>query len=236
MEERHLDTGHITLESLAGAPEISHWMVQQFEAYLGSDILEAGCGAGNLTQHLLGGGRRVLAVDIDEIHLSNVERMLPDAERLELVLGDLNSPDTYESLGRTFDTVVCINVLEHLESPKQAVEGFETVTRTGGHVLILVPAHQWLYSPADRALHHTMRYSREKLRALVENSGLELIELRQFNRLGVVGWLVNKMLGRTQISGRQARSFAVLLPLARLLEHARFLPGLSWIAVARVTS
>jgi SAM-dependent methyltransferase len=208
-------------------------MLEQFDAYLGKDILEPGCGAGNLTQHLLSGERHVTAVDIDEIHLRNVEDMLGGSGALELVKGDLNSKATYSSLGRIFDTVVCINVLEHLVDPEQAMEGFKMVTRPGGHILILVPAHQWLYSAADRALHHTMRYSRGGLRATIERSGVELIELRQFNRLGVVGWLVNKVIGRTHISSRQAQTFGWLLPVARALEMLRFLPGLSWIAVAR---
>jgi hypothetical protein len=99
--------------------------------------------------------------------------------------------------------------------------------------LVLVPAHQWLYSAADEALGHHMRYSERELTSVLQDAGLEIVEIRQFNRLGVLGWMVNKVMGRTNIGRLQARMFGWLLPLARVVELIRPLPGLSWIAIAR---
>jgi hypothetical protein len=58
-------------------------------------------------------------------------------------------------------------------------------------------------------------------------------DLYQFNRLGVLGWYTNKVFGRTDIAPWQARLFSFLLPLARLIEGLRFLPGLSLIAIGK---
>ena len=128
--------------------------------------------------------------------------------------------------------MLCVNVLEHLDRPDAALAGFKTVLAEDGNLLILVPAHQWLYSAADEALGHRLRYDSDTLRDLVEQAGFEVVSLRQFNRLGVLGWLVNKWFQRTSIGGLQARVFGWLLPLARALEKSR-LPGLSWIVVAK---
>ena len=232
-DTRHLESaGHVTLESLAGAPGISRWMLEQFERYLGDSVMEAGCGAGNLTRSLVNKGQ-LTALDIDPAHVEDVLSRYGHMRNVEVVAGDLNDPVTFDRWDPRFDSVLCVNVLEHLSKPKTAVAGFERVLKPGGHALILVPAHHWLFSAADVALDHHMRYSRPEVVSVIEGSGLEIIELRQFNRLGVVGWMVNKLLGRTDIGRLQARVFGWLLPIARAAEKVEVLPGLSWIAIAR---
>src|SRR5690606_7082624 len=124
-------------------------------------------------------------------------------------------------------------VLEHLDNPDRALAGFHRVLRPGGYALILVPAHPRLFSAADEALEHRKRYTEAVLRHELESAGFEVDSVRQFNRLGVLGWWVNKQTQRTSISPWQARMFSFLLPLARLIEQVEALPGLSLIAVAR---
>lgn len=233
VDTRHTqDSGHVTLESLAGAPGISRWMLDQFRPYLGERVLEAGCGAGNLTQYLID-RQHLTVLDVDAVHVKSVATKFDHLENFRVTRGDLNDPDTFARLDDDFDSVVCINVLEHVERPDVASEGFVTVLRPGGHALILVPAHDWLFSAADEALGHTMRYSRKELVSVLEDAGFELISVREFNRLGVVGWMINKSLQRTNIGRFQAKAFGMLLPLAKLLERITVLPGLSWVAIAR---
>jgi SAM-dependent methyltransferase len=232
-DTRHVnDAGHVTLESLAGSPSISRWMLNQFHPYIGSTVLEAGCGAGNLTSHMLDRSR-LAAVDIDPTHVESVRSKFGHLENFSVVTGDLTDPSIFDGLGHEFDSVVCINVLEHLNRPDVALQGFLRVLRSGGHALVLVPAHDWLFSAADEALGHTMRYESGHLEALLNEAGFEIVSVRQFNRLGVLGWLVNKALHRTDIGRWQARAFGLLIPLARLVERVPFLPGLSLIAIGR---
>jgi hypothetical protein len=123
--------------------------------------------------------------------------------------------------------------LEHLEKPVAAVQGFHAVLRPGGYALVLVPAHMWLFSSSDTALKHHLRYSKRGISDLLISAGFELEICREFNRLGVLGWYTNKLLGRTTITRFQARLFGLLLPLARVLERITPLPGLSVVAIAR---
>jgi glycosyltransferase involved in cell wall biosynthesis len=233
VDTRHThDAGHVTLESLSSAPSISKWYLDQFRPYLGDRVLEAGCGAGNLTSQLID-RQHLTAIDLDESHVERVRSRFGHLENLTITTSDLDDPDTFSGLGGDYDSVLCVNVLEHLKHPEVAVKGFAQVLRSGGHALVLVPAHDWLFSAADEALGHTQRYTRTGLLTLLENAGLDVVDIRQFNRLGVLGWMVNKMLQRTNIGRMQARMFGLLMPLARLVEQVTALPGLSWIAVAK---
>jgi glycosyltransferase involved in cell wall biosynthesis len=223
--------GHATLESLAASPSVSAWMLDNFRGYLGDSVFEAGCGSGNLTQYLL--DRRSLhVVDIDEFHVGSISKRFGHLENVNISIGDLESPETYAELSG-MDSVLCVNVLEHLDKPDIALEGFQEALRPGGHALVLVPAHDWLFSDADVALEHRKRYTRSEVVELLESSGFEVVRCYEFNRLGVLGWYINKAMGRTTITKLQARLFGVLLPLAKAIERLTFLPGLSVVAVGR---
>lgn len=223
--------GHASLESLAASPKISSWMLNQFRPFLGRDVFEAGCGSGNITENLLG-SRSLRAVDLDEGHVGKVRKRFGHLDNVEVESGNLENPDLYKPTS-SVDSVVCINVLEHLDHPEAAVAGFHELLRSEGHALILVPAHDWLYSVADDALEHRKRYTEEEVEDLLTEAGFEIIDCHQFNRLGVAGWATNKLLKKTSITTWQAKIFGWILPLARLVEKVNFLPGLSVVAVAR---
>lgn len=224
--------GHATLESMAVSPAVSRWQLGSMAPYLGSRVLEAGAGTGNLTRHLLE-KERLVAVDIDTFYTRALERQWGHLTNVLVVEGDLEDPRLYEDLvAERFDSVLCVNVLEHLDHPDRALMGFARVLRTGGRAAILVPAHQWLFSDVDRAIEHRQRFEQAQLRHLLEASGFEVARITTFNRFGVAGWLFNKWTGHTSIRSWQTRIFSLLLPLARVVERIRPLPGLSWVAIA----
>ena len=225
------DPGHVTLESMASSPGVSKWMLANFSPHLGHDVLEAGCGMGNLTEHLID-RQSLTVVDIDRRHLDSVSRRFGQMENVTVLHGDLEEPDFYENIDPV-DSVLCVNVLEHLDKPEIALEGFHSVLRENGYALILVPAHDWLYSDADEALGHRERYDVGKVTDLLGAAGFGTVECHEFNRLGVLGWYMNKLSGRTTIGRWQARVFGLLLPLAKIVEKFRILPGLSIVATAR---
>src|SRR5690606_4130114 len=129
-------------------------------------------------------------------HVQSVADRFGHLENVTIEYGDLEDRETFDGLESAYDSVLSVNVLEHLEKPEIAVEGFAKALRSGGHALVLVPAHDWLFSAADEALGHTTRYSREGLVAVLESAGFEVEKIWEFNRLGVLGWMVNKALQR----------------------------------------
>lgn len=236
---RFLDTrstenaARVSLESLGRSPEISRWILEQFDGAIGDRILEAGSGTGNLTPLLLD-RERIVALDVEPSYVRRLDQRYGHLENFSAVRGDLEDPEMFVKLeSEDLDTVVCVNVLEHLDRPDVAVEGFHRVLRAGGRALILVPAHPGLYSAMDEAIEHRRRYERDGLRDLLQRAGFHVERVSAFNRLGIVGWSVNRWISRTSISRMQVSAFRLMMPVARRLEHVEPLPGLSWVAIAR---
>jgi len=219
-------------ETMAISPRVSAWTLGQFESFIGRRVLEAGFGSGNITRHLLDRDQLTL-VDFDDYYVRMIDRRWGHLENVRVVKGDLEDQGLYEKLDQPYDSVVSINVLEHLDNPAAALAGFEEVLRPGGYAVILVPGHRWLFSQVDRAIGHRRRFEAAELRRLVAAAGLDVVSLSQFNRLAVAGWLFNKLTGSVNLRRWQMRLFGLLLPLARLAEKIRFLPGLSLVVIAQ---
>ena len=126
-----IDPGHSTLESLSAAPGVARWTIEQFHRYLGKKVFEAGSGRGNLTGHLIDRETLVVA-DIDDRHIREIEKRFGHLENLKAVQGDLEDPGLYEKIPSDFDSVLSVNVLEHLDHPDVAVSEFYKATRSGG--------------------------------------------------------------------------------------------------------
>jgi SAM-dependent methyltransferase len=135
-----------------------------------------------------------------------------------------------------FDFVLCQNVLEHVHEDAAAVAALARSLRRGGRLALLVPAGPRLFGPLDRAYGHERRYTPNGLRALIEGSGLGLLDLRPFNLLGVPGWWVKSRTGATSLGKHSLAAYEALLPVWRPLERRLRPPwGLSLIAHAEQT-
>jgi glycosyltransferase involved in cell wall biosynthesis len=226
--------GFLILQSVRKAQGFNRWLVGQFREYVGRRVLEAGCGIGNLTELFLD-RERLVCVDNERFYVECIARRFGHLENLAVHQADLTRLDEQASLqDERLDTVICINVLEHIEDEVRVLRNFFEVLVPGGHVIILVPAHPYLYTSVDRVLGHCRRYEADVLTARLQEAGFEVLTCRGFNRLGSLGWFVSgKVLGRQTLSARQMKMYERLLPLARLIEKVPGLPHLSLIAVAR---
>ncbi|MBA2371140.1 MAG: class I SAM-dependent methyltransferase, partial [Chloroflexi bacterium] len=136
-----------------------------------------------------------------------------------------------------FDSILCLNVLEHIEDDEDALQRFRRQLRPDGRLLLLVPAHRFLFGGYDRAAGHLRRYDRATLRALLHRAGFEIEELRHVNPVGGLGWLARVRLRRgDEWPAGSFRTFDRLVPVLRHLDRLRLPFGLSLWAVARRSS
>jgi glycosyltransferase involved in cell wall biosynthesis/phospholipid N-methyltransferase len=220
-----------SLESLDRAKHYAGWIYSMIDPYLGKDVLEIGAGHGTFTDLLLD-GRNVTATDLSPRCVDILERRFRDTPEVAVKLCDVS---TEFDLG-LFDSVVMINVLEHVDEDVKVVRRVRDALRPGGHLIVFVPAFEGLYSEFDRRVGHRRRYRRPGLGAVSERAGLVNIQLKYVNSVGFfVWWLFAKQLGRTPTHGLVVKIFDVaVVPLLRALEQ-RWTPplGQSLLLIAK---
>jgi SAM-dependent methyltransferase len=223
------------LDELAEARRLADWMFEQFRPLVSDDTAEVGAGIGTFSGRLLGAEvGRLLLVEPDPALAAELERRFGSDPRVELVRDSVpGSPTLARDAGR-FGFVLCQNVLEHVPDDGGAVRELAAALRPDGVLGLLVPAHPRLYGSLDREYGHERRYTRERLERLIADAGLELVELRSFNLLGVAGWWWKSRRGARGLGHRSLRAYEALLPLWKPVERLlRPRAGLSLIAVAR---
>ena len=225
------------LETMSEAKRYQAHVFELLRPHIGSQVLEVGCGIGTTSLRLAGIAERLVCIEPNLNCVSRARAALDGNPKISLRICHLEECDRDEMLQQRFDTIVCVNVLEHIEDDIRALRLFrDLVAPTGGKVLIFVPAVQAAYGPLDAALGHHRRYSKSSLRRAFASAGLDLAALRYTNPIGLLGWMYNAHISKTtEHTTGQVRLFERLvapwaLPLDRLVPPPI---GLSLFAVGR---
>jgi 2-polyprenyl-3-methyl-5-hydroxy-6-metoxy-1,4-benzoquinol methylase len=203
-----------TLDNLDDADNYADWIYTMMEPYVGPTVLEVGAGHGTLTERLFP-GRTVTVTDVSPRCVKVLEEKFGAIEQVTVVQGDV---DGVTELGR-FDSVVLVNVLEHIPDDRRALRVLREALVPGGYLVLYVPAFEELYSDFDRRIGHHRRYRREELEAAVAAAGLEVVDSRYVNLVGAVAWWVlARQLRQTPTKRWSAMTFdrAVVPVISRL--------------------
>jgi len=235
------NVGHVTLARLSKLEPYNRWLVERFRGALGRRVLEIGAGFGNVTRHLVEtetGVRRdlVVASDLDPVAIEYLKGTFRDAPgvRVASYRFPLDPASARELAGLAIDTIVCCNVLEHIEDDRATLSDFYDLLPEGGRLVLLVPALARLYGTLDEQLHHFRRYEKPEIEQKLSGAGLEIEDCRFLNRPGVFGWYLNgRILKRRVLPRGQLRLFTLILPLLKREERSPPPYGMSLLAIAR---
>ena len=217
------DSGPDILDALEGAKRFNRWMADTIQPYIGKRVLETGAGIGNLTRVLCPRRERYIAGDIEPEHLARLRARFQHRPKMEVRHCDLANPLDFEPLAGAVDSVVCLNVLEHVEDEMAGLRNIYTALQPGGRAIILVPHDQAIFGSLDTALGHFRRYSHEELRQKMEQVGFRVERVLDFNRISRPGWYVNgRWMKRTTVGRLQLSVFDRFVWLWRRID--RFLP------------
>ena len=231
-DEENEHAGYRILQRMQKVSRYNAWMWDQIAPFVGHRILEVGSGVGNMTR-FFARRERVVATDLNEKYLLILHHLLDGHPNVRIERLDLNEDARWLESER-LDTVVCLNVLEHIEHDEQALASLFRVLCVGGRLVLLVPALPALYGSLDRALDHHRRYARDELLAKLRCAGFEVERSWFFNLLGVAGWYVNsRVLRRRTFPPVQLTLYDSLVPLFRIESRFRLPLGMSLIAIAR---
>jgi SAM-dependent methyltransferase len=221
----------------------SRLLIRILQQHLAGTVLEVGAGGGAVTRALSPHCTAVLALEPNEELHTSLARQTSDLsnvstknEFLQRYVQSIATGST--DLQQQFDAIVYINVLEHIAEDLTELSLAKSVLKPDGRVLIVVPAHQWLYARVDRLTGHHRRYSKRGLQNAITRSGLHVESLRYFDAVGLLPYFViYKLLRSTSTEGTNAVIYSrVIMPISYLLyrlTNGRLI-GKNLVAVAKL--
>lgn len=217
------------------APRYRQWEYDLVAPHLGPSVLEIGSGMGYFSEKLAEGGfERLVLSDPD---FGCLERLRATyAGRSDVEVAEIVLPGKVD-VGDAVDSVVAMNVLEHIEDDAQALRDLAAVTKPGGRIVLWVPAYMQLYGDFDRKVGHFRRYTPATIRAAVERAGLRVHTARPVNFLGGLAWWVAVRRGGAGSPDKRLVWVYdnVVVPVSRTMERVVRPPfGQSVLCVAEV--
>jgi len=222
------------LDAMAGATNYYRWILDRFRPYLGRRLMEVGAGIGTFSEYLAEGvpGATLTLLEPAGNNLIRLRERFAGRPGVNVQAGYLDESVEPECV----DSVVAVNVLEHVPDDAAFVKAAARALQPGGRVILFVPAGPGIFGSLDEAFGHYRRYTLEGLRSVLTGAGLEVEELRYTNLPGVVAWwFTGKVLRRRTVTARAARIYdRVMIPWLRRLESVWSPPrGQNLLAIAR---
>jgi len=220
------------LEVMSFAINYHKWIIEELTPYLGKNVVEVGAGVGNLSTMLL------------QTSLNHLYAFEPATNLFLLLRQNMEGQDRVSIVNECFqadlvpgviDSVLYINVLEHIEDDSGELIKANDALRARGHLLLFVPALPWLYSEADKSVGHFRRYYKENLIERVENAGFKIEKVRYFDLVGILPWYVNFVLLKNSFNASNVALYdKLVVPPMRLIEKLLHpLIGKNIVLVAR---
>jgi glycosyltransferase involved in cell wall biosynthesis len=209
------------------------WVWERLRPFVGQRVLETGAGSGTMTRFLYG-RELIVAADKETAYVDRLRNAFRRRPGILVERVDLESDDSLSLAHYAFDTVLCINVLEHTVDDEGALRRAHQLLISGGRVVIFVPAGRSLFGSMDRGIGHQRRYERDELVAKLQEAGFEVEHTGFQNRISRMAWWFNaRVLRHRALPGAQSRIFDFFVPLFRALEGDHPSNGLSLIAVGK---
>jgi glycosyltransferase involved in cell wall biosynthesis/ubiquinone/menaquinone biosynthesis C-methylase UbiE len=232
----YVDAGHSTLDALSFAPRFNRWMADTILPYVGANVLEIGAGMGNMSRHLSPHRKVYVATDISNEYADHLRHMFRHRPFVCVRKLDATNAEDFRALERQMDTVVCLNVLEHIEDDSATLKLIRTLLKPGGRLILLVPNDPRAYGTIDKEIGHYRRYTPERLKALVTESGFEVEDLLKFNRVSMPAWRFTGQVRKARTLSRVGlRIFDRFVGLWRKIDSALPWEPASIIAIAKRT-
>lgn len=220
------------------ADNYTRWVVDKFSGYIAGSILEVGFGHESYRKFL----PRVdsyAAADIDAAAVDDARKR--DPENFDsYYVWDVTDESRLDSIGKgKYQTVMCVNMLEHVECDKKGIDNMLNLLAPGGHLLLFVPAFMGLYSDMDKLAGHYRRYTITSVKDLFSNVSADIQVIEYFNSVGGFGWWINKFYGHEDLDSKSLNRQIILfdryiLPISKLLNPlTRFFFGQSIICVIK---
>ncbi|MBW3578646.1 MAG: class I SAM-dependent methyltransferase [Actinobacteria bacterium] len=229
----HDEIERYDLGLLRDAVSYQRWVVDSFGSVLRGRVIDVGAGIGNYTRWIARRVPEVVALEPDPAMCAAIADL--GLDNVEVIQRPLEQYTIFANA--QFDTAMLIDVLPLWADDMAAIRATGRMLQIGGHVCVLVPAHPQLSGALDARYGHHRRYTKDRMVRLFQGAGFVMEELRYFNLLGALTWLVaSRLMRRPHLDPAVVRiSESVTVPASRLVErYARVPFGQSLLAIGRM--
>ncbi len=218
-------SGHENLEAISHSHRFNKWMYEEIrpEINVNGNILEVGSGIGTFSKMLVNDfpNSHLTLTDVSYEYIVELGKEFQNNKNVTTAKLDLNNQDDYERIGYgQFDSIMAVNVLEHVENDEFALTQLYNMLKDKGTLVILVPSHKVLYNDIDKNIGHFRRYAKKDLKNKIVKSGFDLDRMFCFNALGIIGWFLNgKVFKKSQVNGNGLKVLDTLVPVMKQAER-----------------
>jgi len=236
MAQEYSQEGDRTLNAIQKADNFNKWMYEQIKPFLKGNIVEIGSGVGTFSKLVAKDfpDNKFVVSDLDTDYVKQLKKEFEQNKNISAYKIDLGKKEDYKQIKDKVDTVFALNVLEHVKEDVQTMNDVYNLLKPGGRFIILVPTHQWLYSPIDKAVGHWRRYNKRMMKKRIAQTPFKLKKMFYFNAPAIAGWIVNgKILKKSEIDDSAMGLFNKLVPFFKVIEKYLFFKkiGISLIVI-----
>jgi 2-polyprenyl-3-methyl-5-hydroxy-6-metoxy-1,4-benzoquinol methylase len=210
------------LEAMTFAVNYHKWILEEFRPFLGKKLVEVGAGTGSFSEMLIEEKPKNLELVEPSEMFNFLEKNISQIKTSANV--NYHNSIFAETAGRFQekpDTIIYVNVLEHIEDDRGELQKVYETLETGGHCLVFVPAFMSLYGAFDEKVGHFRRYTKNELEEKAKSAGFKIVKSKYFDFVGIFPWYVKYKLLRLDSlkSGAVTAYDRFAVPLTRKFER-----------------
>ena len=195
-----MDYPGLELENFDKAVIWRKYIYLLIKKYVSNDVLEVGAGIGSFTKNYRKKIRNLTLSEIDDSNFNFLTKKFKDKNNIKVINSFTGQ------ISETFNTILHLNVLEHIEKDVEEINQALKKLKPNGHLIILVPAHNELYGKFDKAIGHIKRYKIDFFKSLKLDNA-EVMELYYLDSLGYFLYYLNKIFFKEEIYPTKLKIF-----------------------------
>ena len=198
-----------------------NWIFEEIKPYLRGNILEIGSGVGNFSKILLENfpDNQLILSDFDKYFLSILSKKYSKNDKIIIEYLDLNNIEIFKNNNYKIDTCIAINILEHIDNDIKALENIYNILEPDGKLILLIPAHKFLYNIIDKDIGHYRRYTKKEIIKKISLTSFNILNIYYFNFIAIFGWFLNgKILKKSIINENALGFYNKLIPLLKIID------------------
>ncbi len=214
----------------------NNWVFSMYKDFVGKRVLDIGSGYGTFIS-FISNREYVAAVEPSEECYNYLTAEFSKDKNIEIFKSDINAPELLNMVReKGIDTVICLNVLEHIEDDKKVVRNIHGIMKSGGKFILFVPALNAIYGTLDKELGHYRRYNKKELELMLHEAGFKIVKSRYVNFTGAFSWFLYSRVLRAKSPAEKRILFydKFIVPVVSLIENFIRLPfGQSILIIAQ---